>query len=601
MPTESSEQQANITGFMEQASAALGQGDYPQAERLFKNALELLDNNHAEDAQETAVCLQNLAEIYYLSGQLHEAIPCYRRLLSIGERILGEGHPDVLATMFRLALTYDAVQMPKEADEIYKQVTNSAERSLGLDHPFSNKIRESYFAFMSNRAPSDEADFRFALTPPLPSPAKFQPDALEFDTITDSEEFGGRTRTAKKLSSYKRPTKIKHLRYGADSAEDEVSTKKGMRHVWQHWRIVAVAVPVFIAFLVMTFIALSKVHPEYHPIGQEQVLAQLAKLGNFQSVDGVTGVNFLEGEAATLQNDFHHARIPCTVLQSANDFFGAVLTSAFTRRENWYRLDQDRLVAETGTILYSKKAPELFIGSKMRALKQFAQRYYLKTGCYPNDAKKWNQDPDLDYISPFTGRVDSPGVKNINGTLDRETIFPHIKQTNAPNEIIEFLRNGGIWQNEGKATPGRISALALFVAQRCADGFKVNEFYVRGFDRDSQPLTGGKGGTLFIIGLKNGKDLSTEAEDHSEDTERSSFHPPDRICILCGEGPDLGQLHNGLPFLLGGTLLGSLTGWIFLEFRKRLAEPKRLPQPFEVGFAISLIFLLIISIIRMLP
>jgi hypothetical protein len=192
-------------------------------------------------------------------------------------------------------------------------------------------------------------------------------------------------------------------------------------------------------------------------------------------------------------------------------------------------------------------------------------------------------------------------VKNINGTLDREYLFPHIKQTGAPNEVFEYLRDGGTWRDDQKPTPGRIAALGLFIAQRCADGFKVNEFYVRGFDRNSLPLTGGKPGTFYIIGLKANKDLSMEAEDHAADTERTNVHPPDRICILAGEGMDVGQIHNGLPFFLLAILGVSLTGWIFREFRKRLAEPKRLPQPFEVGFVVSAFVLLIISLIRMLP
>lgn len=599
MLKEGSGQQIDIAGLLQQANTAFERVDYPQAEQLYKQILAYLDEQ-AEEVPETATCLQNLAEIYYLSGKLHEAIPCYQRLLSFGQKILGESHPDVLATGFRLAMAYDAVRMPEQADDVYKWVTNCAERTLGLAHPFSQKIREAYFAFMSNRAPSEELDFRFALTPPPPPQVDPQYENLGFEG-DELEDLSARARAGKKLSSYKRPTKIKNLRYGSDSAEEKVSTTVGMRNVWHHWRTVAIAVPCLIIFVAVTFMALSKVQVDYALMQGNKVSEQLIKLGSFQSADGVAGIKFGSSGTATLPNDIHHKQIPYVVLRGGFDDFKAMVTSGFTRREMWFHFDNDQLVSETGNVFYPSSAPELFIAAKLRELKQFAQRYYLKTGCYPNDAKKWSNDTQLNYISPFTGKVDTPTSRTLNGTLDKEYLFPDIKTGSDSETPYDFLRAGRHWRDEQLFAPGKINALALFIAQRCADGFKVTEFYARGYDRNSKPLTAGKPGAYQVIGLKLGKDLSQESEDHAQDTEQSSVRTPDRICITASESADLGLLHQGMPMLLGLIALASALCWVFFESRKRIAEPHRMPQPNEVIFAITLFLIIVVAIIHALP
>jgi hypothetical protein len=599
MLIEGSEQQKHVSDLLKEAGSAFERLDYVRAEQLYKQILVELEQNQSEESPENAICLQNLAEIYSLSGQSNLAIPYYERLLGLGKKILGENHQDVLATGFRLAMAYDSARMPEQADEIYKWVTNSAERTLGIAHPFSQKVRDAYFAFMSNKAPADELDFRFALTPPPMPQVDPQYESLGFEG-DDFEEMSARARAGKKISSYKRPTKIKHLRYGSDSAEEEVSTKVVMRQTWHHWRSVAIAVPCLITFAVITFMALSKVKVDYRIIQGNKAAEQLVKLGTFQSVDGVTGIKFDQDGYAVLQNDIHHTEIPYTVLKGGLDDIKAMLASGFTRRERWYRFDKDQLFTEYGNVLYPAGAPEHFVANKLHALKQFAQRYYLKTGCYPNDARKWANEADLNYISPFTGRLDSPLSKTLNGTLDKEYLFPDISEGLTPYDYLR-ASDKHRWKDEPAHAPGKINTLALFVAQRCADGFKVVEFYGRGYDRNSNLITAGRPGAFMLLGLKAGKDLSQEADDHARDTEESSVRPPDHICITASDSADLGLLHSGMQNLLMLLTFTFFVTWIFLESRKRIAEPKRLPQICEVGFTVCVLLLFIVGIIHVLP
>ncbi len=47
--------------------------------------------------------LNNLAELYYGQGEYAEAESLYRRALAIQERVLGPEHPDVAASVNNLA------------------------------------------------------------------------------------------------------------------------------------------------------------------------------------------------------------------------------------------------------------------------------------------------------------------------------------------------------------------------------------------------------------------------------------------------------------------------------------------------------------------
>lgn len=603
MLEEGLRQGADISELLEQAALALSQGNMNQAEELYERALRGFVEDAKKDSAEMALCLQNLGDIYYNAGRLQEAIPLYERLLALGKRVLGEGHPEVLATAFRLAMTYDAVQMTDQADNIYKWVTNSAERTLGIAHPFSQKIREAYFAFIGNRAPSEEGDFRFGLTPPSAPSDDRQYEGLNAEIGLESDENALRGRALKRPSSYKRPTKIKHLRYGADSAEERVSTKVGIRNVWYHWRMGAVAVAFLILFLVITFLSLSRAVVDYKVVHSNKAAEQLIKLGSFRSADGVTGINFDEHGFALLANDIHHTKIPYVLLRGGLDDFKAMWASAFTRRELWYRFDDDQLISESGNVLYPKEAPELFIAAKMLALQQFAQRYYVKTGCYPNDARKWVAEEDLNYICPFTGRIDSPQSKTLNGTLDMDYLFPDFKtgSSSNPNAPYDYLREGGHWRDEHTPERGKIDTLALFLAQRCADGFKVTDFYIRGYDRNARPIMAGKPGNVYIVGLRSGKVLSDDSDDHLKDTEEASVRTPDRICVATSEAADLGALHQGMGIILIAASIACVLGWVFFESRYRIAEPRRFPQAYELGFAVSFCLWLIVTIIHAWP
>ena len=244
---------------------------------------------------------------------------------------------------------------------------------------------------------------------------------------------------------------------------------------------------------------------------------QIQQIGTFQSLDELTGIKFIDQNSAVLLNDPQQRKIPYSLVES--EPFLADRQSLYKFRPSGGSL----VKSESGAILYSKDAPENFIARKMRALKKFAEEYYKKTGCYPNSSKKWESEPELVYINPFNKAVDSPSIKVMNGTLDRDFVFQNIGENETP---FEFIRRGGNWRDERAATPGAIHTISLFQAKRCADGFKTTEFYATAFDRASKQLTSSEPSKALAMGLKEGKDLLLDSQTHQQK------EPPERLLIV---------------------------------------------------------------------
>src|SRR5271163_757825 len=118
----------DVGALIQEAGQAYERGDLARAEELYKQALTYLDYHDLGDSPESALCLQSLAEIYHQSGQPQSAIPLYRRLLTLGESILGMHHAEVITAAYRLATTYEQTHMEAEAEDMYRRAAGSAER-----------------------------------------------------------------------------------------------------------------------------------------------------------------------------------------------------------------------------------------------------------------------------------------------------------------------------------------------------------------------------------------------------------------------------------------------------------------------------------------
>jgi tetratricopeptide (TPR) repeat protein len=65
-----------------------------------------------------ATSLNNLAELYRAQGQYAQAEPLYKRSLAITEKALGPDHPDVATILNNLAELYRATKRIVEAEKL---------------------------------------------------------------------------------------------------------------------------------------------------------------------------------------------------------------------------------------------------------------------------------------------------------------------------------------------------------------------------------------------------------------------------------------------------------------------------------------------------
>ena len=126
-----------------------------------------------EGHPDTLASRNNLANAYQAAGRLGEAIPVLERALTDGERILGEDQPSTLTSRSNLANAYRAAGRLAEAIPLLERALTDSERILGEDHPDTLTSR-------NNLAAAYEAAGRLAEAIPLYE-----------RTLTDSERILG--------------------------------------------------------------------------------------------------------------------------------------------------------------------------------------------------------------------------------------------------------------------------------------------------------------------------------------------------------------------------------------------------------------------------
>ena len=121
-------------------------------EAITLNVQALTDRIHVlgEDHPDTLASRNNLAYAYHAAGRLTEAITLYEQVLPDSIRVLGEDHPDTLTSRNNLAGAYESAGRLTEAITLYEQVLTDRIRVLGEDHPNTltsrNNLANAYHA-----------------------------------------------------------------------------------------------------------------------------------------------------------------------------------------------------------------------------------------------------------------------------------------------------------------------------------------------------------------------------------------------------------------------------------------------------------------------
>ena len=123
------------------AEVHISQRRFEQAEPLARRAISLWERSVEPGHPNIAVGLNNLAQALRLQGKYAEAEPLYRRSLQILETRLGPDHPDFAKALTNLADFFHERGRDGGAIVLYKRALDVLERSLGPDHPFTTKVR----------------------------------------------------------------------------------------------------------------------------------------------------------------------------------------------------------------------------------------------------------------------------------------------------------------------------------------------------------------------------------------------------------------------------------------------------------------------------
>jgi tetratricopeptide (TPR) repeat protein len=109
-------------------------GSYREAERFYIRALEIRERLFGDDHSEVGATLGNLAWLYTDQCRYREAEHFGKRAYDIATKNCGENHPDTSRCLHMLARLYHDLGRYEEAETLIKRSLNIAEAALGPNH-----------------------------------------------------------------------------------------------------------------------------------------------------------------------------------------------------------------------------------------------------------------------------------------------------------------------------------------------------------------------------------------------------------------------------------------------------------------------------------
>ncbi len=109
-------------------------GKYFEAKPLYMESLAMLKHLLGEEHLLVAQSLNSLAGCHFSQGHLLDAEAMYLQGLAMLKRLLGEQHPLIATSMNNMGLLYESLGRYSEAEALYKQVLAMKQRLLGDDH-----------------------------------------------------------------------------------------------------------------------------------------------------------------------------------------------------------------------------------------------------------------------------------------------------------------------------------------------------------------------------------------------------------------------------------------------------------------------------------
>ena len=163
---------------------------------ILKPAVEAIDKQFADQPLVDAALRQALADRYRDLGLYDAALPLQERALETRRRVLGEEHPQTLASINQMGVLLDSQGKLEEAERYYREALEKYRRVLGEEHPETlTSINNMGFLMWAEGKPSEaEPYFREALEKRRRLLGETHPDLL-----TSIANMGGLLHSQRKL------------------------------------------------------------------------------------------------------------------------------------------------------------------------------------------------------------------------------------------------------------------------------------------------------------------------------------------------------------------------------------------------------------------
>ena len=112
----------------------------------------------AEDEDAEQWLLINVGESYYLIGKYQEAERMYRQALELMRKVLGMEHPSTLNSMNNLALALVNQGKYEEAEQMHRQALELREKVLGKEHPLTLRNIKDLEAVLRHQGKCKDAE-----------------------------------------------------------------------------------------------------------------------------------------------------------------------------------------------------------------------------------------------------------------------------------------------------------------------------------------------------------------------------------------------------------------------------------------------------------
>jgi tetratricopeptide (TPR) repeat protein len=144
-------------GFYNLAILRRQQGEFAEAERLYRKALDIRERKEGPNDPDVATTLNNLAGLLALQGNYEAAQPMLERALVIRRTALGNTHVSTAESMSNLALLYAAQGDAGAAEPLYQQAIVILEKTDGPRRGELDRVLDNYAAMLHETGRDAEA------------------------------------------------------------------------------------------------------------------------------------------------------------------------------------------------------------------------------------------------------------------------------------------------------------------------------------------------------------------------------------------------------------------------------------------------------------